>query len=84
MNLPGSAMPDGNRSSRKVEPLTNYIIARIQKGYKEGNTVVGGMMTSTNRYFEDTSLDFLSRNVYTGGLIFYITGKIRSFFLMPV
>ena len=74
----------GNRSSRKVEPLTNYVIARIQKGYKAGNTVVGGMMTSTNRYFEDTSLDFLSRNVYTGGVDLLHHWKDKEFFLMPV
>jgi hypothetical protein len=60
--------PDGNKSSQAVEPLTNYVVARVQQGYNAGNTVLGGMFTSTNRVIEDPSLEFLSRNAYTGGL----------------
>jgi hypothetical protein len=60
--------PAGKRSSRQVEPLTNYLVARIQKGYNAGNTVVGGMLTSTNRFIKDPNLEFLSRDAYTGGL----------------
>ena len=60
--------PDGNRSSQKVEPLTSYTVARIQKGYKEGNTVLGGMLTSTNRSIDDENLEFLTSNAFTGGL----------------
>ena len=59
---------DGNRSSTKVEPLTSYTVARIQKGYNAGNTVVGGMLTSTNRVIEDKNLETLSSDAYTGGL----------------
>lgn len=60
---------DGNKTSRKVEPLTNYMVARIQKGYNSGNTIIGGMITSTNRFFEeDDNMDFLTKNAYTGGL----------------
>jgi hypothetical protein len=44
----------------KVEPLTNYMVARVQKGYKEGNTVFGGLLTSTNRFTENENLDFLA------------------------
>jgi hypothetical protein len=59
---------DGNTSRAKVEPLSNYTVARIQKGYNAGNTVFGGMLTSTNRLIEDKSLEFLSSNAFTGGL----------------
>jgi hypothetical protein len=59
---------DGNTGRAKVEPLSNYTVARIQKGYNAGNTVFGGMLTSTNRLIEDKSLEFLSSNAFTGGL----------------
>jgi len=72
---------DGNRSSRKVEPLTNYMVARIQKGYKEGNTVFGGLLTSANRFIEDESLDFLTRDAYTGGLDLLHHMKDKEYFI---
>jgi len=59
---------DGNRSKTKVEPLTSYTVARVQKGYNSGNTVFGGMLTSTNRLIEDNEFATLSTNAYTGGL----------------
>jgi hypothetical protein len=39
----------GFRSLQTVEPLTNYMAARLQKDYKKGNTIVGGMFTMVNR-----------------------------------
>jgi hypothetical protein len=59
---------NGNLSSTKVEPLTNYVVARVQKGYNAGNTVIGGILTSTNRYIENKNLEFLASDSYTGGL----------------
>jgi len=58
----------GNRSRKMVEPLTNYMVARVQKGYNEGATVLGAMMTSTSRFIKDPELEFLARNAITGGL----------------
>jgi hypothetical protein len=72
---------NGNRSSVKVEPLTNYMVARIQKGYKEGNTVVGGMLTSTNRFISDSSLNLLTTDAYTGGLDLLHHFKDKEFFI---
>ena len=71
----------GNISRRIVEPLTNYTVARIQKGYKAGNTVLGGMLTSTNRFIEDNSLEFLSRNAVTGGFDLLHHWRDKEFFL---
>ncbi len=34
---------------QKTEPLTSYTVARIKKGYNGSNTVIGGILTSTNR-----------------------------------
>ncbi len=70
-----------NRSKSKVEPLTNYMVARVQKGYKAGNTVVGGMLTSTNRFFEEENLEFLSNEAYTGGLDILHHWKDKEFYL---
>jgi hypothetical protein len=60
--------PEGKMTDRQVEPLTSYTVARIQKGYNQGTTTVGGMITSVNRSINDPGLDFLSRNAYSGGL----------------
>jgi hypothetical protein len=57
----------GNEQTTMVEPMTNYVVARIQKGYKAGNTVIGGMLTSTSRFIEDANLEFLPDKAYTGG-----------------
>jgi hypothetical protein len=72
---------NGNRSSTNVEPLTSYTVARVQKGYKEGNTVVGGILTSTNRYIEDKNLEFLSNDAFTGGLDILHHWKDKEFYL---
>jgi len=72
--------PAGNRSTRQVEPLTNYMVARVQKGYNAGNTVVGGMLTSANRFINDPSLEFLSRDAYTGGLDLLHHWKDKEFY----
>ncbi len=46
----------GHRSYQTVEPLTNYLAARIQKDYKGGNTIIGGMFTSVNRDMNELSI----------------------------
>jgi hypothetical protein len=58
----------GNKSSVKVEPLTSFTVARIQKGYNAGNTVIGGIMTSTNRVIDDKNIESLSNDAFTGGV----------------
>ncbi|NOZ36362.1 MAG: carbohydrate binding family 9 domain-containing protein [Chlorobi bacterium] len=67
----------GNRKKEVVEPYTNYFSGRLQKDLNDGNTVVGGMLTSVNRIINSDKLDFLNNNAYTGGLDFmqYFTDK---------
>ena len=74
----------GNRTSQKVEPLTNYMIARIQKGYNAGTTVVGAMLTSTNRFINNRSLDFLSNNAYTGGVDLIHRWKDKKYYVNAI
>ena len=72
---------DGNRTSTIVEPLTSYTVARVQKGYNAGNTVIGGIMTSTNRVINDKNLETLSSDAYTGGLDLLHHWKDKEFIL---
>ena len=68
-----------------VEPLTSFSIVRVQQDFEQGNTVLGGIITSTNRAIMDSQLDFLNRDAYTGGIDllhqwndkeFYVQAKI--------
>ncbi len=51
-----------------VEPLTNYMVARVQQDMNKSNTILGGIFTSVNRFTGDSHLDFLNKEAYTGGL----------------
>lgn len=61
----------GTASSKiAVEPFTNYAVARIQKDFHEGNTMVGGMATAVHRNLDDQQLSFLHKSAWSGGLDF--------------
>lgn len=51
-----------------VEPTTNYLVGRLTQEWREGQSVVGAMMTSTARDIDDEHLQFLRRKAWTGGL----------------
>ncbi|MCF8308082.1 MAG: carbohydrate binding family 9 domain-containing protein [Bacteroidales bacterium] len=62
---------DGNNSYHEpVEPLANYFLGRVQKDFNEGNTILGGMLTATNRKIDSKQLEFLHDQAYTGGINF--------------
>jgi len=69
----------GKRSKIAVEPLTNYFNARVEKDFKNGNTILGGMLTATNRIIKDTTLLFLPSAAYTGGIDFQNYWKDHTF-----
>jgi len=71
----------GNKSSVKVEPLTSFTVARIQKGYNAGNTVIGGIMTSTNRVIDDKNIGSLSNDAFTGGIDLLHHWKDKEFYV---
>ncbi len=71
----------GSKKEVNVEPLTNYLVTRIQKDYHEGTTMLGGIFTSTNRLINNSNLEFLCKNVYTGGLDLLHQWKDREFFV---
>lgn len=75
-------LTDGNIESRPVvEPLTNFLVGRVQKIANKGNTQIGTMLTSTNRVIEDPQLDYLNRNAFTAGIDFLQYTRNRDYFL---
>ena len=75
---------EGEERKEKVEPFTNYFNTRIQKDLKEGNTIVGGMITATNRKINTEELNFLPSSAYTGGLDFTNYWKEKSYYLQII
>lgn len=60
-----------NTRYETVEPLTSYTVGRMQKDLNNGNTMIGGIITSTNRFLEGEShLDYLHKSAYSGGIDF--------------
>lgn len=71
----------GDRRSETVEPMTNYFLVRVQQDFNKGNTILGGMFTSTNRDLKDTGLNYLHKAAYTGGVDFAHRWKNRTYFI---
>ncbi|MEJ2503410.1 MAG: DUF5916 domain-containing protein [Gemmatimonadota bacterium] len=44
---------DGVERSVPVAAPTNYLVGRVQKDWSQGNTILGGMFTSTHRWLPD-------------------------------
>lgn len=60
----------GADSKTVVEPLTSYFVGRLQQDFNGGNTVIGGVLTATNRRLANTGMDWMTKSAYTGGLDF--------------
>jgi hypothetical protein len=50
-----------------VEPLTNYFVGRLKRDLRNGNTVVGGLVTAVNRNLSDPGFDGLLRSSAVAG-----------------
>jgi uncharacterized protein DUF5916/cellulose/xylan binding protein with CBM9 domain len=70
----------GGTMYETVEPLTNYMIGRVQKDINDGKTLIGGIITSTNRVLDTKLSDILHKSAYTGGVDFtqYLKDKSWS------
>ena len=71
----------GKTRDLRVEPMTSYTVARLQQDYKDGNTVLGGIFTSTNRFITDQYLEGLNRNSFSGGIDFLHQWKQKKYFV---
>jgi len=61
---------EGERTFETVEPLTNYVVGRVQKDFNEGKTIVGGIFTGTNRNLDTNLDDYMHKSAFSGGLDF--------------
>jgi hypothetical protein len=68
----------GERKFETVEPLTNYLVGRVQKDINDGKTIIGGIFTSTNRDLDANLADFMHKAAYTGGVDFTQYFKDKS------
>ena len=68
----------GGRKFETVEPLTNYFVGRMQKDINDGNTLVGGIFTSTNRTLDANLGEFMHKAAYSGGADFTQYFKKKS------
>ncbi len=64
-----------------VEPFTNYFIGRIKQDFNQGNTVLGGMITSTLRNIKEEHLEYLPDNSLTGGFDFQHNWLNRKYYV---
>ncbi len=71
---------NGQRSKRDAEPMTNYFNTRIQKDFYRGNTMLGGMVTATNRFIHDTTINYLPDAAYTWGADFTKYWKEKAYY----
>jgi hypothetical protein len=60
---------DGVRRSEAVEPLSNYLVARVRRDLNAGRTVIGGIATATHRSMSDSVFDpMLRSDAYVAGV----------------
>jgi hypothetical protein len=69
----------GERHTTPVEPLSNYFVSRVRRELRDGATVVGGILTATNRELSDAVFTpFLHRAAYVAGTDFLHTWANRT------
>ncbi|MBI9069623.1 MAG: carbohydrate binding family 9 domain-containing protein [Salinivirgaceae bacterium] len=73
-------MNDTETGKLTAEPLTNYSMVSLRQDFNNGNALLGGTFTSVNRNIEDTHLDYLHKNAYSGGLDFTKYWKDKTWF----
>ncbi|MFC2167807.1 DUF5916 domain-containing protein [Acidobacteriota bacterium] len=61
---------DGEDSEERVEPLTNYLLGRAEKEFREGRSAFGFILTAVNRKIDSDNLNFLRNTAFSGGLDF--------------
>jgi hypothetical protein len=49
-------LPGGTRGAAVVEPRTEFLVTRVRQDFRQGNTVVGGVVTGVRRDLSDAEL----------------------------
>lgn len=64
-------LQDGSEQTRgiyPIEPLANFFVSRVKKDFNEGNTIVGGYVSSVNRSVKNTYFEkFMVNSAYLVG-----------------
>ncbi len=71
---------DGTEAETLVEPLTNYLVTRVQKDFNDNNSFIGGIFTGVHRDIEP-NVSFLHKQAFSGGLDFRHNWKERKYYL---
>ncbi len=72
----------GDAELSEVEPFTNYMVGRLRRDYRAGQSVFGGMVTAANRDLSGaTAQQRLHSAAYTGGMDFRHEWAERSWTL---
>lgn len=58
----------GAQQRARVEPLTNYAVARVARDFRAGRSGLGGIVSMTNRRLDDAGLDFLDASAAVAGI----------------
>lgn len=65
---------------REAEPLSNYFVGRVKREYRNGNVVIGGILTSVDRFTDDSLAEArLSRNARAVGFDWFSAWKNRAY-----
>ena len=70
----------GEAREELVEPLTNYLVGRVQKDFNDRNSRVGAIFTSAIRSMDDR-VSFLHSHAYAAGLDFNHNWKDRKYYM---
>ena len=74
----------GHEYSMTAQPFTSYSVGRVQKDFKKGNTILGGMLTSTNRTVNEEHLKGLVKNAYTEAVDFEQYFRNREYYVKGI
>ncbi len=60
---------EGSKREEKVEPFTNFTVARVQQDLDDGNTVIGAIASNVKRFgINSNGLDMLHNSAQSGGI----------------
>ena len=73
------ATTTGERGKQEVEPLADYFVGRLKRDYRNGNVVVGGVVSGIVRDIDSTFAPRLARNAGLAGSDVYVTSRDKQY-----
>jgi hypothetical protein len=73
---------EGSSHEAVVEPLSNYLVARVRRDFRSGSSTLGGIVTAVNRDLSDQGMaDLLHTSAYVAGVDFNHMWDNREWFV---